>query len=55
MVVPNATRPDRADLFEIADALRRLLNAQTVEPDLGTNYFECECPPPAAGAPESVD
>jgi serine protease len=53
--VPHVTRPDRADLFEVATRLRDLLGAETVEPDLGTNYFECDGERPDPGAPESAD
>ncbi|WP_065754860.1 S8 family peptidase [Bradyrhizobium paxllaeri] len=53
--VPHVTRPDRADLFEAATSLRDLLGAETVEPDLGTDYFECDCESPDPGAPESAD
>ena len=55
LAVPHVTRPDRADLFEVATRLRDLLDAETVEPDLGTNYFECDCEHPDPGAPESAD
>jgi serine protease len=53
--VPHVTRPDRADLFEAATRLLDLLGAETVEPDLGTNYFECDCERPDPGTPESAD
>ncbi|MHC2284085.1 serine protease [Bradyrhizobium diazoefficiens] len=53
--VPDVTRPDRADLFEVATRLRDLLGAATVEPDLGTDYFEGDCERPDPGAPESAD
>jgi subtilisin family serine protease len=55
LTVPNVSRPDRADLFETATAIRDLLGAETVEPDLGTAYFDCDCLPPEAAAPESAD
>src|SRR6266550_2309182 len=35
LVIPGVTRPDRADLFELAAALRDLVRAETVEPDVG--------------------
>ncbi|MHC2390857.1 serine protease [Bradyrhizobium liaoningense] len=53
--VPYVTRPDRADLFEVATRLRDLLGAETVEPDLGADYFEGDCQRPDPGAPESAD
>jgi lambda repressor-like predicted transcriptional regulator len=56
LTFPGATRPDRADLFEVAAHLRRVTGAEVVEPDLGTDYFQCETldsPPP--GSPESAD
>lgn len=55
LTVPNVTRPDRADLFEAANVIRDLLGAETVEPDLGTDYYDCDRLPPDGGAPESVD
>lgn len=56
LTVPEASRPDRADLFEIAARLRRLTGAEVVEPDLGTDYFQCETlDSPPAGSPESAD
>lgn len=54
--IPDASRPDRADLFEMAALLRRITGADVVEPDLGTDYFECEAAErPASGTPESAD
>lgn len=55
LTIPGVARPDRADLFEVAAALRKEIEATTVEPDLGTDYFQPEQAPPAAGAPEGVD
>ncbi|WP_245350280.1 S8 family serine peptidase, partial [Bradyrhizobium sp. UFLA03-84] len=55
LTVPGVPRPDRADLFEIANVIRNLIQAETVQPDLGTSYFECERLPPPAGTPESAD
>jgi serine protease len=55
VAIPNASRPDRADLFEVAAALRRLAGAETVEPDLGTDYYDWDRRPPPPGSPESAD
>jgi subtilase family protein len=55
LVVPEVSRPDRADLFELAAALRDLVGAETVEPDAGTDYFTEPDQPPPPGAPESAD
>lgn len=53
--IPRVSRLDRADLFEVAAVLRRALDAETVEPDLGTDYFQPEPVIPAEGAPEGID
>jgi hypothetical protein len=53
--IPGVSRLDRADLFEVAAVLRRALDAETVEPDLGTDYFLPEPAIPAEGAPEGID
>ena len=53
--VIGVSRPDRADLFEVANVLQRHLRATTVEPDLGTDYFQCELPMPDGPTPESID
>jgi serine protease len=53
--IPRVPRLDRADLFEVAATLRRALDAETVEPDLGTDYFQPEPPLPAEGAVEGID
>jgi serine protease len=39
----------------MATALRGVLGAATVEPDLGTGYYECEREGPPPGTPESAD
>jgi hypothetical protein len=52
LVIPGVSRPGRADLFEAANAIRVLLKAETVEPDVGTTYCDCECAPPEAVARE---
>jgi serine protease len=55
LTVEGVSRPDRADLFEVAAAVREILQAKTVDPDLGTDYFSCDGPAPARGTPESAD
>jgi hypothetical protein len=55
LVVPGVARPDRADLFEVAAVIRDLVGAETVEPDLGTDYFDCEGAAPEPAGPESAD
>ena len=55
LIVKRVTRPDRADLFELANDMRGVLGAVTVEPDLGTNYYEGDADRPAPGTPESSD
>jgi serine protease len=55
LVIEGVSRPDRADLFEVAAVLRDTLGAETVDPDLGTDYFTCDDPAPAPGTPESAD
>ena len=55
LIVEHVTRPDRADLFEMANAMRGVLGAVTVEPDLGTDYYGGEADRPAPGTPESSD
>jgi hypothetical protein len=53
--VEGVARPDRTDLFEVAAALRTALGATVVEPDLGTDYYCDERPPPDRAGPESAD
>ena len=52
--IPDVRRPDRADLFEVAAALRAATNAVSVEPDTGSDFFQPETPPPATGTAESA-
>lgn len=52
--VPGVSRPDRADLFEVASALRAALGAAVVEPDLGTDYYLEDGLPDRPGT-ESLD
>lgn len=53
--IARVSRPDRADLFEVAAALRAALGATVVEPDLGTDYYIDEAPPPRGPISESAD
>jgi serine protease len=55
LVIPGVSRPDRADLFEVAAEIRNLLRAETVEPDLGTDYFAGDYVPLGPAGPESAD
>jgi len=55
LVVLGVARPDRADLFEAAAAIRDLIGAETVEPDLGTDYYACDGVAPEPAGPESAD
>lgn len=43
--IPGLRRPDRADLFEVAAALRAATGAVTVEPDVGSGYYQQSAPP----------
>lgn len=43
--IPGLRRPDRADLFEVAAALRSATGATTVEPDVGSGYYQQSAPP----------
>jgi subtilisin family serine protease len=53
--VPGVSRPERADLFEVAAALRDALGASVVEPDLGTDYYLDDTMPADRPGPESID
>jgi subtilisin family serine protease len=55
LAIPGVSRPDRADLFEIALVLKEITGANTVEPDLATAYYLDDTPPPLAGAPGRAD
>lgn len=55
LVFPGVSRLERSDMFEIARALRDLTGAETVDPDLATDYYDSDRPPPPAAAPESAD
>ena len=52
----GVARPERADLFDLAAALRDALGAASVEPDLGTDYYaEERASGPFQGELESSD
>ena len=55
LTVPGLDRPDRADLFEVAAALYAATKATSVEPDVGSDYYQQYSPPPDAGSPESAN
>lgn len=48
-------RPDRADLFEVAAALRAATSAETVEPDVGSGYYREGEPDQDQGGAESIN
>ncbi len=52
--IPNVSRLERSDMFDIARVLRHAAGAETVEPDLGTNYYQWDGLPQDRG-PESAD
>lgn len=53
--IEGVSRPERADLFDVAAALRQALGATAVEPDLGTDYFAEPLTEQDRGQPESAD
>ena len=53
--VPGVTSDDRADLFDVARAINDLLGSESVEPDLGTHYYDADAAPPPEGSAESAD
>lgn len=53
--VPGLREPDRADLFDLARAIRALLGAISVEPDLDTRYFDADPELAPEGTAESAD
>lgn len=55
LTVPGVDRPDRADLFEVANALRAATGATTVEPDVGSDYYQQQSPPPDGGSVEAAN
>ncbi|MXP66019.1 hypothetical protein E0493_21990 [Roseomonas sp. M0104] len=52
--VPGVMRPSRADLFDLAAALKEAIGAAVVEPDVGSDYYAEEIPEDAIGQ-ESAD
>ena len=50
--IPGIGDADRADLFDVARALRALTDAVAVEPDLGTRYFDADPLAPPEGTAE---
>ncbi|MFN3641329.1 MAG: DNA/RNA non-specific endonuclease [Gemmobacter sp.] len=56
ITVTDVLADDRADLFDFARALRDLTGAETVEPDLGSDYFDDDrSTAPPEGSAESAD
>ena len=57
ITIAGVTPADRADLFDMARAMRDILGADTVDPDLSTGYSEADPsgPAPEDGSPESAD
>ncbi len=51
--IPGIGDADRADLFDVARALRALTDAVAVEPDLGTRYYDSDPLVPPDGTAES--
>lgn len=43
--IPNVDRIDRPDMFDIARVLREVTGANSVDPDLGTDYYGSDPPP----------
>ncbi|WP_145145464.1 S8 family serine peptidase [Roseomonas gilardii] len=52
--VERVSRPERAELFDLAAALREATGAEVVQPDLGTDHYRDEGQPRRAG-PEGAD
>lgn len=40
VAIPSVARLDRSDMFEIARSFRDISGAETVDPDLGTDYYD---------------
>lgn len=57
ITLAGVTPADRADLFDMARAMRDILGAETVDPDLATGYSEADPSgtAPEEGSPESAD
>jgi len=57
ITIAGVTPADRADLFDMARAMRDILGAETVDPDLSSGYGEADPtgPAPPVGSPESAD
>lgn len=55
LTLPRIQMSDRADLFEVANALRAATAAATVEPDLSTNYYQDDVRSPDPDSPESAN
>ncbi len=53
--VPGIGRPDRRDLFDVANAVRGALGAATVEPDLGADHYDWDGDHDVGAGPESAD
>lgn len=53
--VPGANSDDRADLFDVARVINTLLEAESVEPDLATRYYDSDGSRPAEGSAESAN
>jgi hypothetical protein len=41
LTIPSASRLERSDMFEFTRSLRDITGAETVDPDLGTDYYDC--------------
>jgi DNA/RNA endonuclease G (NUC1)/subtilisin family serine protease len=55
LVLPRVGRMDRADLFDLAKVIRVIAGAETVDPDLGTDYYDWDREQPPPEAPEGAD
>lgn len=53
--IPDVSRIDRPDMFDLARAIRALTDAGTVDPDLGSDFYDWDRETPDAAAPESAD
>ncbi|MFC7053081.1 DNA/RNA non-specific endonuclease [Hansschlegelia quercus] len=51
--IPGVSRIDRPDLFDLARVVRRISGASTVDPDLGTDFFDGDRPATRSVGPES--
>lgn len=53
-MVPGVALLDRSDMFEVARAFRGISGAETVDPDLGTDYYDWPEAGPGGGHVESA-